>query len=129
MDIVFPVCGRRTSSAGTGSDCAINIAYNKQIPICTGLNAEASNNGGDTSLGLKCRGWSELCTADPDYRFDFEEGNEVGPLSISGIFQGPLMSGTESTVDPAIFALSRSIAGYIATRPRLPAYPLGHQTW
>jgi integrin alpha FG-GAP repeat containing protein 1 len=90
MDIVFPVCGRRTSSTGTGSDCAINIAYNKQIPICTGLNAEASNNGGDTSSGLKCRGWSELCTADPDYRFDFEEGNEVRTPSIWKHIQGPL---------------------------------------
>lgn len=81
MDIVFPVCGRQSNSAGTGSDCSINIAYNRQIPICTGVGAENTNNGGDISSGLKCRGWGSLCMSDSNFDFSFDPSSEVSPTS------------------------------------------------
>ena len=65
MDIIFPICARTSTSAGTGSECSVNIAYNRQIPICSGI-------ASDTSNGTKCRGWGELCVSDPNYTFSFE---------------------------------------------------------
>lgn len=79
MDIVFPTCARRTTSTGIGYDCKINIAYNKQIPICSSEASKLDNNG-----KLTCRGYGELCQSDPDYAFDFGAGSEVSfsPWSI-----------------------------------------------
>jgi integrin alpha FG-GAP repeat containing protein 1 len=77
MDMIFPVCGRRSSLAGTGSECSLNIAYNRQVPICSGVGAENANNGAAVADSLKCRGWGELCMADPGFTFSFEPSGEV----------------------------------------------------
>lgn len=77
MDIVFPVCGRHSSSSGAGSDCSLNIAYNRQVPVCTGVGSEYNNNGAVTSEVLLCRGWGSLCVADPSFEFAFDSSNDV----------------------------------------------------
>ena len=83
MDIVFPVCSRTSTSAGTGSDCSINIAYNRQVPVCTGLNADYTNNGNVNSQTLKCRGYQQLCYADANFEFAF---SNLQTVSLSAIF-------------------------------------------
>ena len=74
LDMIFPTCDRQSSSAGTGSECSINIAYNRQIPICPGITSEQTSSA---STELKCRGWGELCVPDEKFELSFEEGSEV----------------------------------------------------
>jgi hypothetical protein len=78
MDIIFPTCAQHSSSAGTGSDCALNIAYNKQVPICSGISSENVTLGLEDAQSLKCRGWAELCVGDENFNFTFDTANEVG---------------------------------------------------
>ena len=54
LDMVFPTC--------VGSRCALNIAYNLQMPLCS---------RGD-KLGTRCRDAGALCVADPEFRFDLD---------------------------------------------------------
>lgn len=77
IDIVFPICSRVSSSTGAGSDCSIIIAYNRQVPICSGLNAGQTNNGAADTTTLKCRGWGNLCVGDSTFAFVFEGQSEV----------------------------------------------------
>ncbi|KAH7928183.1 integrin alpha N-terminal domain-containing protein [Leucogyrophana mollusca] len=65
IDMVFPTCSS-VSSAGVGSECVINIAYNKQLPLCSSATAPSIDKSGRRI----CRSPEELCTADPNFRFD-----------------------------------------------------------
>jgi integrin alpha FG-GAP repeat containing protein 1 len=60
---------------GIGTNCRINIAYNKQAGLCS---SETSRY--DDEERLLCRGWGELCLADSDYDFEFNEDSEVGTV-------------------------------------------------
>ena len=72
IDIIFPVCSGHSTSTGLGSECSINIAYNKQVPICS---TEGSQLGKDGAL--KCRGYLELCTPDEGFDFSFDTSSGV----------------------------------------------------
>ncbi|KAF8602747.1 hypothetical protein BDV93DRAFT_494396 [Ceratobasidium sp. AG-I] len=74
VDLVFPVCASFSSSTGVGLDCSIHIAYNKQIPLCT---------GGMSGRDGKCRSPGELCLADDTFAFDFNsvDAYDIFPLS------------------------------------------------
>jgi integrin alpha FG-GAP repeat containing protein 1 len=61
-----------------GFDCSINIAYNRQVPLC---GTAASQYKGDGSL--KCRGWGQLCLADENFEFSLESSSEA---SITALF-------------------------------------------
>ncbi|WVW83885.1 hypothetical protein I302_105907 [Kwoniella bestiolae CBS 10118] len=67
MDIIFPTCKHHAKSTGIGTECTINIAYNKQVPICSTEGSQTTKEG-----KLKCRGWGELCVADEGFDFSFE---------------------------------------------------------
>lgn len=75
IDIIFPTCARQSSSAGTGSECSLNIAYNRQAPVCSGIASEWS--GADGSGQLKCRGYGELCVADDGFEFAFGDSDDA----------------------------------------------------
>ena len=66
--MLFATCSSVSSSTGVGSSCSINIAYNKQLPLCTSTSGSNYANG-----KLICRPPGDLCTADPDFRFDLRE--------------------------------------------------------
>lgn len=89
MDIIFPVCSEISAFTGQGSDCSIRIAFNQQIPLCS---FEESSRNKDGSV--KCRGWGELCTADPNFSFAFvdskSEDGELVSLSQSAIYQSDI---------------------------------------
>jgi hypothetical protein len=76
IDMIFPTCGSVSYSTGLGSDCSINIAYNKQLPLCT----SAGSLGTDGKR--TCRRPEQLCTADPNFTFDLTErsDNDVSGL-------------------------------------------------
>ncbi|TDL20150.1 hypothetical protein BD410DRAFT_726152 [Rickenella mellea] len=65
VDMVFTTCSDVSMDTGVGTDCAINIAYNQQLPLCTS-SATSGFKGGKRV----CRPPELLCTADPDFRFD-----------------------------------------------------------
>jgi integrin alpha FG-GAP repeat containing protein 1 len=68
MDMVFTTCSSVSSSTGVGTDCSINIAYNKQLQLCT------SSTVLDTKR--KCRPPDQLCSADPNFSFDFTDSSD-----------------------------------------------------
>ncbi|KIO28141.1 hypothetical protein M407DRAFT_72199 [Tulasnella calospora MUT 4182] len=65
MDMVFPTCTSVSSTTGVGTDCYINIVYNKQKPLCSNAAATLSNRN--------CRLPENLCSADPSFTFDFTD--------------------------------------------------------
>ncbi|KAF9501128.1 hypothetical protein BDN71DRAFT_1479701 [Pleurotus eryngii] len=91
IDMVFTTCSYVSSSSGLGTDCAINIAYNKQLPLC------ASNS--PSKSARSCRPPDDLCVADPDFKFDLRESGDndgFARIPISSLF--PTSDGTSTTL-------------------------------
>lgn len=80
IDMVFTTCASVDSSTGVGGDCAINIAYNKQLQLCT-----SSTDSGIRKGQRTCRPPEQLCIADPTFSFDFtiSKDNDVSFLAVS----------------------------------------------
>ncbi|KAJ3225475.1 hypothetical protein HK099_006748 [Clydaea vesicula] len=57
MDIVFPTC--------VDNICQINVAYNKQIPICS------------INIHSNCRKKENLCISDENFEFNFDLNSEL----------------------------------------------------
>ncbi|TFK34872.1 hypothetical protein BDQ12DRAFT_688981 [Crucibulum laeve] len=87
IDLVFPTCSSVSSSTGLGSDCYINIAYNQQLKLC------ASTTDSGIKKGVRtCRPPEDLCTADPDFKFDLTdkpENTAFVRFPISSLFPSP----------------------------------------
>ncbi|KAE8259615.1 hypothetical protein A4X13_0g905 [Tilletia indica] len=92
IDVVFPSC-----ESGSGGECHINVAYNRQIPLCVpekegllgglgvgggqrvmmgggGVSPSVSGRAGedgDAGSRRTCRQPGDLCTADPSFQFNF----------------------------------------------------------
>jgi integrin alpha FG-GAP repeat containing protein 1 len=77
--MVFVTCSSVSTSTGVGADCAINIAYNKQLSLCT------SGDSGVKKGVRTCRPPEDLCTADPAFTFDLSDraDNDVGYFMFS----------------------------------------------
>jgi len=93
IDVVFPTCDKGEGLDGIGKgDCYINVAYNKQVGLCSakgglttggggagvvGENIRAESGGGSGESkavnGALCRRTEELCSADDDFVFDFSQ--------------------------------------------------------
>ncbi|PCH38397.1 integrin alpha N-terminal domain-containing protein [Wolfiporia cocos MD-104 SS10] len=71
IDMVFPTCSSVAPGTGIGASCYINIAYNKQLPLCASATASSVQNGKQI-----CRRPEQLCTADPDFRFDLSDRSD-----------------------------------------------------
>ncbi|KAI0081457.1 hypothetical protein K474DRAFT_1613628 [Panus rudis PR-1116 ss-1] len=90
MDMVFVTCDSVSSSTGVGSNCMLNIAYNKQLPLCPSTTSPSVKNGKRI-----CRPPTNLCTADPDFRYNLNEGSDNPDfvrISIASIFPNPSSS-------------------------------------
>ena len=74
IDMVFATCTSVSRSTGLGNDCYLNVAYNKQLPLCASTASPSFRNGQRV-----CRAPEELCTADPNFTFDLSDrpGNDV----------------------------------------------------
>lgn len=75
MDMLFVTCDKVAMGRGTG--CMVNIAYNKQLPLCASTAAQSVRNGRRV-----CRLPTDLCIADPSFRFNLSEGSD-NPVGIS----------------------------------------------
>ena len=78
LDMMFASCSTVTPSSGIGSTCSINIAYNKQLPLCASATTPSIIDGRRV-----CRPPDNLCTADPNFQFDLTESanNDVSDPS------------------------------------------------
>ena len=81
IDILFSTCSRVSTSSGVGTDCNINIAYNKQVPLCSSESAKYRGDEGVESQ-LLCRGWGDLCIADDAFDFSFDPTDDVSRAAI-----------------------------------------------
>jgi hypothetical protein len=61
--MIFPSCETISYSTGVGSNCQIHIVYNQQKPLCDSRNSRKIQDD--------CRLPDELCSVDPQFRFDF----------------------------------------------------------
>ncbi|PWZ01379.1 hypothetical protein BCV70DRAFT_198810 [Testicularia cyperi] len=102
IDVIFPTCDR------SGSNCYLNVAFNRQVPLCS-LTTEGLFGGGpgfgslsmtkrdnhsssavsgradsaDTVTqrsGLRCRDPENLCVADDGFRLDFTVSKDNADL-------------------------------------------------
>ncbi|KAJ8522676.1 hypothetical protein ONZ45_g812 [Pleurotus djamor] len=81
LDMVFTTCSHVSQATGVGRDCSLNIAYNKQLPLCAKSTVSKS--------AARCRLPDELCVADPDFKFDLTESsdnNDFVRMPISKLF-------------------------------------------
>jgi len=72
VDLIFPTCESFSTSTGIGRGCSINIAYNKQKPLC----ASTSPGAGGFGPERNCRSPDALCVADPDFNFNLQSSPE-----------------------------------------------------
>lgn len=86
LDMLFATCSSVESSTGIGSGCSVNIAYNKQLPLCASASGQNVVNGKRT-----CRPPGDLCTADPDFRFDLHESPDNDVCACWPLCSHPLM--------------------------------------
>lgn len=98
IDVVFPTCDKGEDMDGVGKgECFINIAYNKQIGLCSSKGGLTSGGGGaggnalssarinsereegrmeesrDENYPKLCRRTEELCSPDDNFVFDFSK--------------------------------------------------------
>ncbi|KAG8716700.1 hypothetical protein FRC09_015339, partial [Ceratobasidium sp. 395] len=69
LDLVFPVCASYSSITGIGLDCEIHVAYNKQVPLCSGTGVGGGNG--------KCRELGALCVKDDGFVFDLDPNGDA----------------------------------------------------
>ncbi|EGO21825.1 hypothetical protein SERLADRAFT_363011 [Serpula lacrymans var. lacrymans S7.9] len=72
IDMVFPTCSSYSPSTGIGMGCTINIAYNKQLPVCASATTSSVNSKGQRL----CRSPEQLCIADPNFKFDLSTSGD-----------------------------------------------------
>ncbi|KAF9464632.1 hypothetical protein BDZ94DRAFT_1256197 [Collybia nuda] len=68
IDMVFTTCSQVSSTTGLGNDCFVNIAYNQQLELCS-----SSTDSGYKKGVITCRPHGDLCTADPNFKFDLSD--------------------------------------------------------
>lgn len=102
IDVVFPSC--------EGSECYINIAYNKQIPLCSekrgswfGVGPGDKNKEGHAET---CRDpEANLCIADPQFSFDFtvsKDNDQFARIPIKDITPERKLLITDNLLSPSI---------------------------
>jgi integrin alpha FG-GAP repeat containing protein 1 len=102
IDMVFPTCSSVSSTTGVGSGCMINIAYNKQIPVCSSASRTTDNQG-----NRLCRTPEALCIADPKFSFDLStnrKNDAFVQIPFSSLVNSPSSSllVLDTTFSPAV---------------------------
>ncbi|KAI9462517.1 hypothetical protein F5148DRAFT_1213282 [Russula earlei] len=85
IDLLITTCTSVSQSTGLGTNCALNIAYNKQLPLCASSSSFPFPS--DPAVAKPCRGPATLCVADPHFSFSFSGPNYVS-VPISDLVQG-----------------------------------------
>ena len=69
IDLLITTCASVSRSTGLGSSCALNIAYNMQLPLCAPSSSFPFPRNPATAT--PCRSPDTLCVADPNFSFSF----------------------------------------------------------
>ncbi|KAH9961067.1 hypothetical protein BC827DRAFT_354011 [Russula dissimulans] len=85
VDLLITTCTSVSRSTGLGTNCALIIAYNKQLPLCTSSSSFPLTS--DPSTTVSCRNPSNLCVADPHFSFSFS-GPDYVSVPISDLVRG-----------------------------------------
>ncbi|KAI0059037.1 integrin alpha N-terminal domain-containing protein [Artomyces pyxidatus] len=115
IDLLITTC-TSVASNGLGTGCALNIAYNKQFPLCEPTSSvfifDAANS---TDASKKCRRPDELCQADPSFQFEFS-----GPSYVTHPIQTILPSPSSSpNSSPSLLVLDTTFSPPLPILPRL----------
>ncbi|KAJ9112839.1 hypothetical protein QFC20_002167 [Naganishia adeliensis] len=91
IDLVFPTCASHSSASGIGKTCSINIAYDKQKPLCSSGSSSWLSLGQLPigSAGQQCRSLEQLCAADTGFNFDLNpDGDSFTSTPVSSLLPG-----------------------------------------
>lgn len=69
IDLLITTCALVSHSTGLGTDCALNIAFNTQLPLCAATSSFPFTNG--PAATAPCRSPNALCVADSNFTFTF----------------------------------------------------------
>lgn len=116
IDMVFVTCSAVSSTTGIGSDCYINIAYNRQLPLCSSPTSTSTNNGRKI-----CRQPDQLCYADPNFRFDLGQRPDNDVRLLVFLYGSPANPSSKAFVRfPVTDAYSKSSLLVLDTRSSPP---------
>ncbi|KAN0105511.1 hypothetical protein V8E52_010950 [Russula decolorans] len=87
IDLLITTCSSVSRSTGLGTNCALNIAYNAQLPLCASSTSFPLPS--DPAAAGPCRNPAELCIADSNFSFSFSGPNYVS-VPIGDLLQGNL---------------------------------------
>jgi len=87
IDLLITTCSSVSRSTGLGTDCALNIAYNTQLPLCASSTSFPLTS--DPAAAAPCRNPAALCVADTNFSFSFSGPNYVS-VPIGDLLQGNL---------------------------------------
>src|SRR5216683_2466066 len=80
IDLLITTCTSVSQSTRLGSNCALNIAYNTQLPLCPSSSSFPLTS--NPTANTPCQSPAKLCIADPHFSFSFS-----GPVcSFQSIF-------------------------------------------
>ncbi len=112
IDLVFPTCRSHNTGSGIGSGCRINIAYNKQKPLCVDPALNWLKAAGQAVVGKKqdCRKHTELCQADVNFDFVLDPTGDVSRESCLPSFDMLiLLAMSVFYIDPSGGSLQRNM--------------------
>ena len=69
IDLLITTCSSVSRSTGLGTNCALNIAYNAQLPLCASSTSFPLLS--DPAAAGPCRNPAALCIADTNFSFSF----------------------------------------------------------
>jgi hypothetical protein len=69
IDLLITTCSSVSRSTGLGTNCALNIAYNTQLPLCASSTSFPLLS--DPAAAGPCRNPAALCVADTNFSFSF----------------------------------------------------------
>ncbi|KAH9170778.1 hypothetical protein EDB89DRAFT_2071520 [Lactarius sanguifluus] len=75
IDLLITTCDLISHSTGLGTNCALNIAYNTQLPLCAATSSFPFTSG--AAAAAPCRHPDALCVADSNFTFTFSGPNYV----------------------------------------------------
>lgn len=82
IDVVYATCD---------GECRINVAYNRQIPLC--VPAKEGIIGTWDARPQRCRDALELCTADDDFSLTFDDVASVSAIEATGDLRLQMIDG------------------------------------
>jgi hypothetical protein len=93
IDLLITTCALVSHSTGLGTNCALNIAYNTQLPLCASTSSLPFSSG--PRIKAPCRSPDALCVADSNFTFSFS--GPVGPAFLIPGFMITTMRGVRTT--------------------------------